>query len=268
MSHGKASTGFSFSILAYGLIFGVHHNHPLYATAPKEWTGSILSIPLKTNERVVGVMNISRSTTGEFIAGDLKLLQLLADQAAVAISNARLHATISEQAMSDTMTGLPNRRALDQHLEAELISALRTGHSFATAMMDLDGFKEVNDTYGHPVGDQVLRVLFNYLAQGLRTSDFLARYGGDELTLILSQTDLPSARLVTEKMREKLKQFKFKLPDGKFLEIGMSGGIALYPLHGRTTAQLLRAADAALYRAKKHRRGTFVIAKGPTGELI
>jgi diguanylate cyclase (GGDEF)-like protein len=133
--------------------------------------------------------------------------------------------------------------------------------------MDLDGFKFVNDKYGHPVGDRVLRTLFNYLAQGLRTSDFLARYGGDELTLVLHKSDLPATKLVTDKITEKLQEFIFALPDGTKLNIGMSGGIALYPIHGQTSSQLLRAADEALYRSKKHERGSFTIANPPTGQL-
>ena len=242
--------------------------NPIYANAPKEWFGSIIGIPLKFEDTVVGVMSISRTITGEFSASDLRLLQLLAEQAAVAISNARVHAQVSKQANSDTLTGLPNRRALDEHLEDELASAHRTGHSFATIMMDLDGFKEVNDIYGHPVGDEVLQRLFNYLAQGLRTSDFLARYGGDELTLVLHQSDMSATKRVTDKLMEKLEKFVFTLPDGKKLNIGMSGGIALYPLHGQTTSQLLRAADQALYRSKKHQRGNFAIAQPVTGRLI
>ena len=110
-------------------------------------------------------------------------------------------------------------------------------------------------------------MLFGYLAQGLRTSDFLARYGGDELTLVLNQTDLPAAKLVTDKLLEKLEKFKFILPDGNKLKIGMSGGIALFSIHGQTAAQLLRAADEALYRSKKHNRGTFTISRPPTGQL-
>jgi len=242
-------------------------NHPIYEGAPSDWYGSILGIPLKVENNVVGVMNISRSTTGDFSEADLRLLQLLAEQAAVAISNARLHAQVSKEAKSDTLTGLPNRRALDERLEEEIISAHRTGHSFAVVMMDLDGFKEVNDQYGHPVGDQVLRTLFHYLAQGLRTSDFLARYGGDELTLVLPQSDMLATKLVTDKMIESIEKFNFPLPNGKKLEIGMSGGISLYPIHGQTASQLLRAADEALYRAKKHQRGSFSIANPPSGYL-
>ena len=241
--------------------------HPIYESAPKEWQGSILGIPLKFGDTVVGVMGISRAKTGDFSDADLRFLDILAEQAAVAISNARIHAQVSKEAHSDALTGLPNRRALEEHIEEELTSAHRTGHSFATVMMDLDGFKEVNDKYGHLVGDQVLKVLFNYLAQGLRTSDFLARYGGDELTLVLHKSDMASAKLVTDKIIEKLEKFVFTLPDGEKLNIGMSGGIALYPIHGQTVSQLLRAADEALYRSKKHHRGTFVIAIPPTGHL-
>jgi diguanylate cyclase (GGDEF)-like protein len=165
------------------------------------------------------------------------------------------------------VTGLPNRRALDERLEKELQMARRTGQPFSIIMMDLDGFKNVNDTYGHTLGDQVLRVFFSYMAQGLRTTDFLARYGGDELTLIMSQTTLPSAVLVGEKIIEKMKKFFFKAPDDKRITLGVSGGIAMYPSHGHTAADLLRAADEALYRAKRHDRGRFLVAKGLTGAL-
>ena len=133
--------------------------------------------------------------------------------------------------------------------------------------MDLDGFKAVNDTYGHTVGDDVLRLVFNEMARGVRTTDFLARYGGDELTLILSQTEIASAQVVSEKITEGMKKLKFRLPDGKRLKLGISGGIALYPVHARSGPDLLRAADTALYRAKKFKRGAFEIARGITGPL-
>ena len=242
-------------------------SHPIYQNAPSSWEGSIIGIPLKMNKQVVGVMNLSRSIVGGFTSAELRLLNLLADQAAVAISNASLHQQISRKAYSDTVTGLPNRRALDERLEKELQMSRRSGQSFAIIMMDLDGFKAVNDTYGHTLGDQVLRVFFNYMAQGMRTTDFLARYGGDELTLIMSQTNLASAVLVGEKITEKMKKFFFKAPDDKRITLGISGGIAVYPNHGHTAAELLRAADEALYRAKRHERGKFLEAKAEPGAL-
>lgn len=263
------SNGLTYTVARSGEIVIVEdmQNHPLYATAPAEWRGSIIGIPLKVGNSVVGVMNLARSTVGGFSASELRLLGLLADQAAVAISNANLHQIISRQAYSDTLTGLPNRRALDERLEQEVQSARRNGYSFAVVMMDLDGFKNVNDTYGHSVGDDVLRLVFNQMARGVRNTDFLARYGGDELTLILTQSDMSSARIVTEKILEGMKRIKFTLPDRKKLELGISGGIAIYPVHARNGPDLLRAADAALYQAKKHNRGTFQVARGVTGPI-
>jgi diguanylate cyclase (GGDEF)-like protein len=240
-------------------------NHPLFNTVPNDWSGSIIGIPLKVGDTVMGVMNLSRMTVGGFTISELRLLSLLSDQAAVAISNASLHQMISRQAYSDTLTGLPNRRALDERLEEEVLSARRNSYSFAVIMMDLDGFKDVNDTYGHSTGDNVLRTVFNQMARGVRNTDFLARYGGDELTLILRQTEMSSAQIVSDKILEGMRNLKYTLPDGRRLKLGISGGIAIYPVHARNGSDLLRAADAALYHAKKHKRGTFEIARGVTG---
>lgn len=261
--------GITYTVARQGRIIVVEdmRGDPLYQSAPREWEGSIISIPLKVNDMVVGVMNLSRLTTGGFTGSEQRLLGLLADQAAVAISNATLHQMISRKAYSDTVTGLPNRRALDERLNMEVVNARRTEKPFGLVMMDLDGFKQVNDTYGHSLGDQVLRVFFNYMSQGLRSTDFLARYGGDELTLIMSQTNLPSALLVTDKITEKVKRFFFTAPDGTKIRLGISGGLAIYPAHGRSAPELLRAADEALYRAKRHQRGTFAVARINTGPL-
>jgi len=262
--------GLTYTIATTGemLIVEDMQNHPIFANAPKDWTGSIIGIPLKVGQTVVGVMNMARSKIGGFSASELRLLSLLADQAAVAISNANLHQMISRQAYSDTLTGLPNRRALDERLEEEVLSARRNSYSFAVVMMDLDGFKDVNDTYGHSTGDEVLRMVFNQMARGVRNTDFLARYGGDELTLILTQSDISSAKIVTEKIIEGMGKLKYILPDKKKLKLGISGGMAIYPLHARNGPDLLRAADAALYQAKKHNRGTFQMARGVTGPIL
>jgi diguanylate cyclase (GGDEF)-like protein len=263
------SNGLTYTVARSGGMIIVENmkDHPLFQNVPAHWIGSIIGMPLKVGNTVVGVMNLSRSTLGGFSASELRLLSLLSDQAAVAISNASLHLMISRQAYSDTLTGLPNRRALDERLEEEVTAARRNNYSFAVIMMDLDGFKAVNDTYGHTVGDDVLRLVFGEMARGVRTTDFLARYGGDELTLILSQTEMTSAQVVSEKITEGMKKLKFRLPDGKKLKIGISGGIALYPVHARSGPDLLRAADAALYHAKKYKRGAFEMAHGMTGPL-
>ena len=261
--------GLTETVAKSGKIISVEdmQNHSLYKNAPSNWKGSIIGIPLKMGNRVVGVMNLSRDHVGGFSMSELRLLYMLANQASVAIYNASLHQSVSKKAYTDTVTGLANRRALDEHLESEIISARRTNSNFAVIMMDLDGFKSVNDTYGHDVGDQVLRFVFNVIAGGIRSTDFIARYGGDEITLLLAKSDMQAARLVTEKILENLSNFGFTAPDGSILKLGISGGIAIYPRHGRSGSELLRAADAALYEAKKHHRGTFFMAKSATGTL-
>jgi diguanylate cyclase (GGDEF)-like protein len=242
-------------------------NHPLYTNTSPDWIGSIIGMPLKISERVVGVMNLARQIIGGFTDSEMRLLQLLADQAAIAINNAGLHEAVSKQAFTDLLTGLPNRRALDERLDEEVRRANRFHHPFAVVMMDVDGFKVINDTFGHTVGDKVLRQAFTILAQNLRGTDFLARYGGDELTLIMPESDFTAAQTVAEKLQQRLHEFKIDMPDGSSWILGISGGIAIFPVHARNAPDLIRAADEALYRAKRHHRGTFVPARGFTGEL-
>jgi diguanylate cyclase (GGDEF)-like protein len=242
-------------------------NASLYKGSSTNWTGSIIGIPLLFNNSIVGVMNLSRTTVGGFSPAELRLLGLLADQAAVAISNASLHKQIIEQANTDSVTGLPNRRALDERLQEDIRNAKRNSSEFSVVMMDLDGFKNVNDTHGHVVGDEILRSLFNHLAESIRPTDFLARYGGDELTLIIREADQAIAELVTQKIIDLVKDYDPPIPGNKNIKLGITAGVAIYPVHSKNASDLLRAADAALYQAKKHHRGSFSIAKGTTGEL-
>lgn len=243
--------------------------HPLYNDEATRWRGSIIGIPLKFNNSIVGVMNLSRSTVGGFSRSEIRLLGLLADQAAVAISNAGQHRRVTEQANTDSITGLPNRRALDEKLQEEVRYARRMKTQFAVVMMDLDGFKSVNDTYGHAAGDEILHSTFNYLAKNMRSNDFLARYGGDELTLIMRNSGVDAAASVTNKIIELMGAYTFPSDNDRNykLKLGVTAGIAVYPLHAVNAGDLLRAADAALYQAKKRHRGYFVVASGMTGPL-
>lgn len=235
-------------------------NHPLYKGVPKTWRGSIVGIPLNMGSRVVGVMNLARTSPGEFNQSEIRLLTLLADQAAIAIVNAHLHAAVGHQARSDVLTKLPNRRALDERLDKAITQSIYSGNPFSVVMMDLDGFKIINDTYGHEVGDEVLRQVATSMEKSLRSTDFLARYGGDEWTLVLTETNLTQAQVVIQKIQNGLRNNPIHLPDGKITYIGISGGVALYPLHADTAPGLIRAADEALYRAKKSSRGQFLVA--------
>lgn len=234
--------------------------HPLFNNAPSGWVGSIVGVPIRMGTRVLGVMNLARAHPGEFTDSEIRLLSLLADQASIAIINARLHQAVSRQAHSDTLTGLPNRRALDERLDSEVKRAGYSAGVFCVIMMDLDGFKQVNDTYGHDIGDNVLRQVAEALQRTLRSSDFLARYGGDEMTLVLSETSAEQAQVVVQKIIGKMDALEIQLPEGKTTRLGISGGIAVYPTHGQTTAALLRAADEALYQAKRGGGGHFLIA--------
>ncbi|HAE58094.1 MAG TPA: hypothetical protein DCG54_00935 [Anaerolineae bacterium] len=241
--------------------------HALFNMMSEKWHGSMISIPLMMADSVIGVMNLSRWHVGSFSPAEQRLLKLLADQAAIAIINARLHEAVSRQALSDTLTGLPNRRALDRYIDHQVSRTNRTGRPFAVLMMDLDGFKNVNDTWGHSIGDRVLHDIAAFLLSVSRASDFLARYGGDELCMLLPDTNAVSAVQVAENIGQRLSGYACFLPDGSACRLGISGGIAIYPTHARTGADLLRSADEALYRAKKHARGTFQMARGFTGEL-
>lgn len=242
-------------------------NHPLYKGYPENWSGSMIGIPLKFKDELLGVLNLSRSTIGKFSRSELRLMSLLADQAAVAIYNASLYKRLSQMANTDSVTGLPNRRALDERLQEEWRLAQQTDLPFAVVMMDLDGFKAVNDTFGHNVGDELLYSLFNFLAQRMRGSDFLARYGGDELTLVMRNSNLDAAQVVTQKVIDLMQEYRFHFPKEQELPLGMTAGIAIYPAHGQNPSDLIRAADSALYYAKKYNRGQFAIAKGVTGRL-
>jgi len=241
--------------------------HPLFKDLSSDWAGSMIGIPLKFNGSIVGVMNLSRTVTGGFTNAELRLIGLLADHAAVAISNASLHKAATELANRDSVTGLPNRRALDERLQEDIRIAKRNSSQFSVVMMDLDGFKNVNDTYGHVAGDEILHSLFNYLAENIRPTDFLARYGGDELTLITRDADLGVAEYVTQKIIQLVKDYTPPIPEISNAKLSITGGIALYPVHARSAGDLLRAADSALYQAKKHHRGSFSVAKGASGPL-
>jgi diguanylate cyclase (GGDEF)-like protein len=242
-------------------------SHPLYKNTPEDWKGSIIGIPLKFNNSVVGVMNLSRSTIGGFTRAELRLIGLLSDQAAVAITNASLHKLVAEQANTDSLTGLPNRRALEDRLQEDIRYAKRMNTQFSVVMMDLDGFKAVNDTFGHVVGDEILHSVFGYLAGNIRPTDFLARYGGDEITLITREANQAVAEVVTQKIIQLVRDYTPHIPRVKNVKLGITCGIALYPAHARNAGDLLRASDAALYQAKKHNRGSYTFAKGVTGPL-
>lgn len=229
-------------------------NHPLYKDSQwikDGWKGSIIGIPLKAGPEVVGVLNIAYQTRQSFNRNRLRLLGLLADQAAAAIVNVRLHAMMKQQAITDTLTGLANRRAFDERLVEEVKRCNRYHHTASLMMIDLNGFKNINDTFGHPTGDHVLQIVANCLQDSIRDTDFLARYGGDEFALILPETTRTQALSLDAKISEALSRCEMPwTADGNPLKVTLCTGTATYPEDAGDAESLLAEADAQLYIRK------------------
>lgn len=224
--------------------------HELFEGVPSSWHGSIVGLPLKFGERVVGVMTVAQPKPAAFSEANLRVLRLLGDQAAIAIENARLHNLVAHQARTDALTDLPNRRGLNERLEEEIQRARRYQHSLSLLMIDLNNFKKVNDNFGHPVGDRVLVKVSQCLRQAVREVDFIARYGGDEFVIVLPETDEITSRKLAHRLAQILSECALDLPEGASVEITLGFGIAVYPSDGLDGANLIGAADQALYRAK------------------
>ena len=225
-------------------------DHELFADNP--WQGSIVGFPLKSKEKVVGVMNVAYAHPQQFSTTLLQVLGLLADQAALSIENAKLHQLVSEQASTDPLTDIENRRAFSQRLEEEILRARRYNRGFTVALLDLDGFKKVNDTFGHLEGDKTLRTVANLIKNSARCSDLLARWGGDEFVLLLPETNMTNAQKLIKALREKVAQHEFDWieKDARLKGLTFSAGLASYPDQGEDAKSLLRAADLELYKNK------------------
>ncbi|HSG25915.1 MAG TPA: diguanylate cyclase [Anaerolineales bacterium] len=229
--------------------------HPLYkdtAWVKDGWKGSIIGLPLKAGEQLVGVMNIAYKTRQKFSEDRLRVLGLLGDQAAIAIMNARLHDLVKHQATTDPLTGLSNRRAFNEHLDDEIRRSSRYNHPFVLLILDLDGFKEINDTFGHPTGDLTLQKVAVCLQNSIRDTDFLARYGGDEFAIILTETRKVQAFSLVAKIAEGLTRCEMPWTSaGNPQKMSLSVGIASFPDDAREAQPLVANADADLYRHKQ-----------------
>lgn len=221
-------------------------------------TRSFVSVPLKIDERIIGVLNLSDKMSGEvFNEDDLSLIQSFATQAAVVMERqVFINKTeeLKKLTNTDPLTGLPNRRYLFERLKNELARAERYNHPLSLLMLDLDGFKECNDSRGHLYGDGILRNIADTLFQTVRSMDIVARYGGDEFIVILPETAEPLARDIAERVRGNIMRSVPDRHDAHDAETHMltaSIGIVCYPDHGKTPEQLLENVDRALYRAKK-----------------
>jgi diguanylate cyclase (GGDEF)-like protein len=214
-------------------------------------TGSLLAVPLRSKGRVLGVVELVNPRGGHpFDGADQRTLEALADYAAIAIDNARAYERIRELTLRDEHTGLFNSRHLWRQLELEVARTARTGRPFSLVFVDLDHFKQVNDTRGHQAGSAVLLEVGELLRASIRTIDVPVRYGGDEFVVLLPETDRAHAHQAAERIRAAMAGWTFLAVPGPGLSLTASFGVATCPDDGDTPEKVIQAADAAMYRVK------------------
>ncbi len=214
--------------------------------------GAVMVAPLSYAGKAFGVLTaLNQAGEAEFGRHDLVLLEAMANQAAIAIENARLFEEVQRLAVTDDLTGLRNRRGFFEVARRELERATRTGRPLSALMLDIDGFKRVNDTYGHAVGDQVLRHLAERCRRAVRDIDLVGRYGGEEFAVLLPETDLKTGLEVAERVRSSIGDEPFDTEAGP-LPIRVSVGMALLADDtDQTVESLLDRADTAMYLVKQ-----------------
>ncbi|MCW3040869.1 MAG: diguanylate cyclase, partial [Solirubrobacterales bacterium] len=201
--------------------------------------------------RVNGIVSVARAGT-PFKPSERELFHYLAGQASVSVENVGLHETVERQAVTDELTGLFNRRRFQAVLAGEVERSRRFGQPVGLVMLDIDNFKKVNDTYGHPAGDLVLKEVARILREFSREIDVPARYGGEELCVILPGTDLEGAFQLAERVRTGIEglQLPIRTADDEPLRVTASFGVATVPQNAEDPRGLVAGADAALYQAK------------------
>ena len=214
-----------------------------------------LSHPLRIGDdiqgQVAGVVSVARADRA-FTAPERELFDYLAEQVVVSIENVGLHETVERQAVTDELTGLFNRRRFQEAMVTEVERSKRFGQAVGLVLLDLDDFKAVNDTYGHQQGDLVLREVARVLRERSREIDAPARYGGEELAVVLPGTDLEGAYNLAERVRAGIEELELPLLEGHgALRVTASFGVATLPGSADDTRGLVAAADEALYRAKR-----------------
>lgn len=220
-------------------------------------------VPLVFHERLIGALQvISADPARMWQENEILLVRTVANQVAVAVNHAHLFAQIQQQALTDALTGCYNRRSFEMQLDKDLMMARRSHQPLSLVMLDLDRFKQLNDTAGHDAGDAALRQLADCFRQEIRGVDSAARFGGDEFALILPQAYSEGALLVAERLRARIEQIE--IPG--FGTLSASMGIATFPTHASSRAALTSASDAALYSAKRGGRNRVCIAEVVTGK--
>ena len=222
-------------------------------------------VPMSAQGNVLGLVHLEFGPGHANEQADrLRLLSVLADQLALALSNLMLRDSLRDQSIRDHLTGLHNRRFLEESLAREVARAKRTRQPLAVLMLDADHFKRFNDQFGHEAGDMVLSALGKTIKASCRSSDLACRFGGEEFTVVLGDAAGDAAMQWAERLFAKVRELEVKTGTQSVGRITMSAGVASYPEHGDDAEALLRAADAALYQAKHSGRDRVVGYKDST----
>ena len=218
-------------------------------------TRSIVCVPVRIRDKILGVIElVSDQASARFDEDDLAILATVADFVAIAIDNARHVERISQLTITDDLTGLYNDRHLHTLLEYELERASRYRTPLSLVFIDLDHFKQVNDTWGHLVGSRVLAETGQLIRQSTRKVNFVARYGGDEFIILLPVTDKAGTLTMAESLRRHLREHTFHTDSGQPFHLTASMGVATFPDDAADKQALINAADLAMYRVKETSR--------------
>ena len=214
---------------------------------------SLLVLPLLMHDRALGTLILGARRRHAFGEAARPTLEVLASHLAVSLSNARMVHKLETMATTDGLTGLLNKRAMLDAAGQKIAAAARFDRKLSTLIADIDFFKKVNDTWGHDVGDLVIRGLGEILKRQKRNTDLVARFGGEEFVVLCEQTDEKGAMLLAERIREELAKTTFRTPGGT-LSVTCSVGVATFPEAGTTWESLFKASDEALYVSKRSGR--------------
>jgi diguanylate cyclase (GGDEF)-like protein len=222
---------------------------------------SVLCLPISYGETLLGLLNIESRRENAIQQEEVLILQTLADLLATALHNVFVFQKMEQQSITDPLTGIKTRRYFNEALQLEFKRAMRSGRPFSVVLIDLDKFKEVNDSMGHLEGDLVLARIGRLLDQKVRQSNVVARYGGDEFVILMPETGADQASILSERLR------LWIATDPMLNERRVTGsfGVAEFPLHGANVEEIIRIADAGMYRAK-HAGGNKVFSMEPSLE--
>ncbi len=238
---------------------------PIFGDTSLRGLASLKVVPLKAGTAVRGALLLGARQKGAYGREVVQQLEVVAMQAGQSLERARLFDRTERLATTDGLTGLTNHRTFQERLEGQLAQAQRYGKRVSLLICDVDHFKSVNDTYGHPVGDEVLRGLARTLGKEARNTDVVARYGGEEFAIVMPETDTGGASVIAERIRDRIARLRFDTPQGP-LRVTVSLGVATFPDDARGKPELVERADGCLYHAKRHGRNQTVTAASLRGQ--